>query len=203
MQLKFAFLLVAFALVGAEEETCGEEQAGVCMLKLLSDILKEATDEQDCASLIEASSCVAEAAEDCTGEARNEELEEARKFLRVLAAMNCPRKDLPDEVEECVNDLESELMECIDDGVAEVLEHLMEQPEETEVDEDDIKCQMYESITKCIVTKVEDKCGEEAGVSALAEMMDDDEIRESCKIPEAGGTNIRRILLDMDKKKRK
>ncbi|CAL1275069.1 unnamed protein product [Larinioides sclopetarius] len=170
------------------------------MMKLLSEISKEDGEERDCSILAEASNCLAEVAKDCNG---LENLEERRQVLRVLAALNCPQKDLPEEVEECVNDLESELMGCIEDGVAEVLKNLMELPEGTEVDEDDIKCQMYGSMSKCIGRKVENNCGVDASVAALAEILDDDEIRQSCKISEVEDTGIKGHFIHIGKKRRK
>ncbi|XP_055931382.1 uncharacterized protein LOC129961826 [Argiope bruennichi] len=203
MQLKVVVLLVVFAFVRAEEETCGEEKAGECVVKLLSSILEETTDEQDCATLAEASSCLEEAAKECTEETRNEEIEGGRQFLKILEATNCPPGELPDDVEECVNELEPELMACIDDGVAEILEQVLDLPEETEINEDEIKCGMYEAIARCVVAKIENKCGEEASLAALNEMMNDEEIKESCKKGTEGESALGGLMLDLAKKRRK
>ncbi|CAL1275065.1 unnamed protein product [Larinioides sclopetarius] len=113
------------------------------------------------------------------------------------------RCEIPDEIDECVGKLEDELMECVSDSIAETLNSIMQLPGDQEPDENEIKCSMYETVSRCVVKKVEDNCGKEAGQIALAEMVDaPEDIKENCQLPNARDA-LKGLMYDIAKRRKK
>ncbi|CAL1275066.1 unnamed protein product [Larinioides sclopetarius] len=209
MQLKIVFLFLVLAFVRAEqeveEEECGDEKASECIANLLMAVLNDESEEEICRVLKVTSQCLDETADECFGDNKDPELEDGLRELRQIVATNCPRDDseIPDEIDECVGKLEDELMECVSDSIAETLNSIMQLPGDQEPDENEIKCSMYETVSRCVVKKVEDNCGKEAGQIALAEMVDaPEDIKENCQLPNARDA-LKGLMYDIAKRRKK
>ncbi|GIY77455.1 DUF19 domain-containing protein [Caerostris extrusa] len=205
MQLKVVILLAILATVSVQgDEDCGEEKAGECVERLLATLLRDddVSEEEVCSELRAVADCLRDAADECLGDDRDPEIDEGLKELDDLLQQNCPTvsKRESDDLEECVKTMEDDIMDCIADSVANALEKVMQSPE-SEVDENELKCSMYNSVTTCIVDKIEAKCGEEAGLQMLEEMLDiPDEIKEACD----SVSSLNNIFeYEIDKKKKK
>ncbi|GBM02712.1 hypothetical protein AVEN_40790-1 [Araneus ventricosus] len=209
MQLKIVFLFLVLAFVRAEqeveEEECGDEKAGECIANLLLAVLSDESEEVICRALKETSQCLDETADECFGDNKDPELEDGLQELRQIVATNCPRGDgeIPDDIEQCVTGLEDELMECVSDSIAQTLDNIIQLPGDEEPDENEIKCSMYETVSRCVVKKVEDSCGKEAAQIALAEMVDaPEDIKENCQLPNARDA-LKGLMYDIAKRRRK
>ncbi|KAG8190231.1 hypothetical protein JTE90_011952 [Oedothorax gibbosus] len=180
--ISVVFLVAICGAVGNEE--CAEERAFECQEKLLELFFGDSTEEETCGALYGVSKCLRNVADDCLGEEKHPDVEEALKEFEDALNKNCGETSEgdDDEIGNCLEENKDYLLQCIiDEETGEISKLLDIESMPDDISLDFVKCYLYGLMGHCVVSRSTEKCGEAAGELALNEMNDmPSSIQESC-----------------------